>query len=81
MEKRLVLVHPLSFSEADACVSRVHVDCVAAGAPRRHIPLITHHPPAYPHELCLEYDSEGARRPRLKTGGSSSPLETHAAKL
>ena len=37
VEERLVLVHLRPGSGAGACVSGVHVDCVAAGAPHCHV--------------------------------------------
>ena len=50
VEKQLVLVNLLPGSGADECVSGVHVDCIAAGAPQRHVFL-------NPHEATNSYEA------------------------
>ena len=51
VEKRVVLVHVRHGSGADACVSGVHVACIAAGAPRCRVFFNPHEAPSNPHEL------------------------------
>ena len=50
VEERLVLVHLRPGSGAGACVSGVHVNCISAGAPRRHMFLNPHEAPSNSHE-------------------------------
>ena len=49
VEKRLVLVCLRSgyWADVHACVSFVHVDCIAAGARRRHVALYSNHPSSH----------------------------------
>ena len=56
MEERLVLVHLRAGSGTDACVSGVHIGCIAAGAPYYHMFLNPHEAPSNAHELCCGYD-------------------------
>lgn len=74
MEKRLVLVHLLPVPGADACVSGIRVDCIAAGASRRHVFLDTHEAPPNSHGFLYGYDTERARWLRPKAWRGSYPL-------
>ena len=56
IEERLVLVHLRAGSGIDACVSGVHIGCIAAGVPRCYMFLDPRETPFNYHELCFGYD-------------------------
>lgn len=51
VEKRSVLIFWLSYSETNAFVSRVRVDCIAAGARHRRVYLNPHAAPSNAHDI------------------------------
>ena len=51
VDTRLVLVHLCPGYGEDVCVSGVHVDCIAAGAPTCHVFLNPHEAPSISHEF------------------------------
>ena len=63
MEKRLVLVYLRAGSRTDACVSGVHISCIAAGAPHSHILLNPHEAPSLLYRIVVVRVSLGRRLP------------------